>query len=333
MPAAPGDGALMQPIGENDAGRVLVWTVAVAYAAMAILVATDDIALDIASAPYGYVFAVGTVPFALYANWRGMKLLASSLACVAALLLLTIPIVFSTYTVMNLAMPLADARLAAMDAAIGFDWPAFVAWIDAEPGMARLLAYAYSSLPYQLLVLPLLLSALGQPVRAYALIFAYALACLISSIAGIWFPAVGAYPFHGIGQGSLSNINVWFGYHFLEQFDAVRADGPFVFVLDAAAGILTFPSVHAAAAALCAWAAWGSRWLRYPFLALNALMALSAVSHGSHYVIDVIAGFGVAGVAVSIATAVFYRHAEGQSPVFAAARTFRLRRSPASASG
>ena len=87
----------------------------------------------------------------------------------------------------------------------------------------------------------------------------------------------------------------------------MRSQTDFVLKLDNVAGLLTFPSVHAGVAALCAWAAWDSRLLRYPFLVLNIGMATAAVSHANHYLIDVVAGLGLAGVTISVTSALFYR--------------------------
>ncbi len=93
----------------------------------------------------------------------------------------------------------------------------------------------------------------------------------------------------------------------------------FVLDLDQAAGILTFPSVHAGVAALCAWAAWNSPLLRYPVLALNGAMAVSAITHGSHYLMDVIAGLGCAGVCVTVVRPFFGEQGEAATPASCAA--------------
>ncbi|WJH40368.1 phosphatase PAP2 family protein [Aliirhizobium terrae] len=74
-----------------------------------------------------------------------------------------------------------------------------------------------------------------------------------------------------------------------------------MFSLDRAAGIVTFPSVHAAVAVLCIWATWNSRWLRYPFLFLNLAMIVSVVTHGSHYFVDAPAGIVLCLVCIKLA--------------------------------
>lgn len=322
----------MQPIAEDTAARIVLWTVVAAYLSMIAALAVSDISLDLLSTPHVLGIVGGVVPFALYARWRRMAVLPTAFECIGAVLMLAIPVLVWTYAAMRLNMPLTDAELIAMDEALAFDWHAFVAFVDTRPWLAAMLAMSYVSFPYQLLVLPFLLALTGFSARGYALVFAYALVCFISSVVGIWYPALGAYPTYGVAHADLASIDIKFGYFFLEQFHAVRDQAEFALRVDTAAGIVTFPSVHAAAAALCAWAAWGSRLLRLPFLALNVLMAVSAISHGSHYLIDVVAGIGIAGLCVSVTMLVFYRQLEDRSPVLASFRQLDavLRRAPSS---
>ena len=63
-------------------------------------------------------------------------------------------------------------------------------------------------------------------------------------------------------------------------------------------GMITFPSFHVAGALLVTWA-----FRRYPVWGvglgvINVLMIVSTVMTGAHYVVDVIASFGVFGCSV-----------------------------------
>ncbi|WP_105384083.1 phosphatase PAP2 family protein [Neorhizobium alkalisoli] len=239
-------------------------------------------------------FGGATVLCTAYCSWRNMQALRSAVEPLSIGLLLVVPTVISTYLAIGAGLPLADASLAMADAAIGFDWVAFVAFVDSRPWLANSLGLAYQSFVVQLLALPVLLSILGRAERAYLMVAGYALICFLASAISIWFPAIGAYPYYRVDADALQNINIHFGYFFLDQFNGVRDNPDFVFSIANAAGILTFPSVHAATAALCAWAAWEIRLLRYPLLVLNIGMAAAAVSHGSHYLVDIPAGIAVA---------------------------------------
>ncbi|UIK03815.1 phosphatase PAP2 family protein [Neorhizobium galegae] len=238
--------------------------------------------------------------FSPYCSWRRLFVLRNIVETLCCGLLLIIPSVISTYLAIRVGMPMVDDQLVAMDAMLPIDWRSFIAVVDAHGWIAHSLGYAYQSFALQLLGLPVLLCVLGKPERGYRMVMAYAAICFLSSLISIWFPALGTYKIYGVAADSLQNINAHFGYFFLEQFHAVRENGDFIFSLDHAAGILTFPSVHAAVAALCAWAAWEIRLIRYPILVLNIGMAISAVSHANHYFVDIIAGVMVAVVCIAV---------------------------------
>ncbi|MBN9033612.1 MAG: hypothetical protein BGO05_19975 [Rhizobiales bacterium 63-7] len=238
-----------------------------------------------------------------YTMFRRMEPMRVLLECILCGLLLSVPVGLSTYIAMGANFPLADERLMRMDAALGFDWRAFIRFVDARPLLAESLGQAYQSFGLQLLGIPILLAAFGRYARCYAMVLGYGLLCFLSILISLWYPALGTYSVYAVAPQSLDNINAHFGYAFLEQFNAVRSDPDFVFSFPKMMGIVTFPSVHAAAAVLCAWAMWDIRLLRYPFLALNVLMAVSAISHANHYLVDVIAGIGVASISISSVSA------------------------------
>jgi membrane-associated phospholipid phosphatase len=325
----------------REARRALIWSVGASHLLMVLCLFTTKVRLDFYQTAQAYCMAGIPLSLMFYAYWRRMRRLYALFDTLVAAFLVTTPALVWTYAGMSLALPLADADLIAMDEALGFDWWNFISFVDARPRLAQMLAFAYWSFPYQFLLLPAWFAALGNGVRACAFVFCFGLLCLISSIIGIWYPALGTYVFYGVGNDDLVNINAKYGFFFLEQFHAVRDQPEFVLKLQQAAGIVTFPSVHAGVAGLCIWAAWDSRVLRYPLILLNVAMATSAVSHANHYLMDVVAGLGIAGLTVSIATALFYRPSADESFVTAAIERFRYARrrqtvtsekSPASAS-
>lgn len=254
------------------------------------------------------VFGAGIV----YSILRDMPALRGALETVGSGFLLTIPVGLATYVAIRFNMPLADDTLARMDAVLRFDWHGFIRFVDERPILAHSLNIAYYSFSFQLIGVPLLLVMFGMTVRAYVMVLAYGLIGFVSSAIFIWYPALSAYNVYGVAPFELSHINAYFGYAFLEQFHAVRSNPQFVFSLDEVQGILTFPSVHAAVAALCAWSLWNVKLLRYPFAVLNILMAISAISHGSHYLVDVVAGLGVALLAILAVHSLCRYHLRGR---------------------
>ena len=172
---------------------------------------------------------------------------------VASGLILSIVALVLTYGAMSLNLPLSDSTLATMDTALGFNWMAFIEFVDSRPWLAEFLNVAYRSFPYQLLLIPIVLCGTANVHRACTYIAGYGSICLISSIVTIWFPALGTYVMYGLGEADLHNIEIHFDFAFLNDFHAVRS-GDFNLAMGTASGIVTFPSVHAAIAVLNIWA-------------------------------------------------------------------------------
>jgi membrane-associated phospholipid phosphatase len=247
-------------------------------------------------------FGVATVSglgLIAYANYRQIRWLIGTSEVFVGGVLLAVPVVLSTYVAMRFDFPLADEWLEAIDRRL-FDWWGFISFVDGQPRLASILGFSYESFLFQIVALPLALCLYGSTARAYRTVILFGLICFVSSLISIWFPAIGTFPRYLNETDRLDSIDTHFGFFFLSEFNAVRNDPKFVFSTDKLAGILTFPSVHAAVAVLCAWAAWGIRYARLPFLLLNILMVTSAVSHGSHYLIDVLAGIVLAPVCIAV---------------------------------
>ena len=257
-------------------------------------------ALDLASFyPVAVLASVPTL-FLPYARWRGLHRLAAGLETTALGLVLAVPALVFSYAAMRVGAPLADGTLRAWDAALGFDWLACVRFVDRSRSVAAALSIGYSSFVFQLLLLPALLCAARLPERAYRLMLGYLLLCTLSAIIGAGFPAEAAYVAYDLPADAFRHVDGHFGRLFLDSFHAARTAEHFTLGLGDAAGIVTFPSVHAGVAALCAWAAWPSRPLRALFVPLNLLMAASAVTNGAHYLVDVLAGGAVAFLTIAL---------------------------------
>jgi membrane-associated phospholipid phosphatase len=65
------------------------------------------------------------------------------------------------------------------------------------------------------------------------------------------------------------------------------------------AGLLTFPSFHAASAVLFIWGAWPIRWLRGPMLAVNLAMLAATPIEGGHYLVDIFGGMAMAALGIA----------------------------------
>ncbi|HEX8468455.1 MAG TPA: phosphatase PAP2 family protein [Allosphingosinicella sp.] len=252
-----------------------------------------------------------------YARFRRMPRIAAGIELFVLAMLVSLPVLVFSYSAMHVGYPLADGRLAAWDAALGFDALAFIGWLDRQPMLAAVLHISYSSFFPQLLLLPALLCGSGEIERAYRMILGLLLLGIIGASTCIFFPAVGVYVHNNIPPDAYHHVFQKLGYFHI-QLDAARLDPAFVLDLATAQGIVAFPSGHAGAAVLCAWAAWGLRRLRWPFLALNIGMFVSAIPQGAHYLVDLMAGTVVALLSIRIASIV-----AGRKPALLAAAARR----------
>ncbi|MDM9647917.1 phosphatase PAP2 family protein [Rhizobium sp. S163] len=286
-------------MGVGNAKRVMEVVVLGAYISTFGLAAVSGLAIDLAGIAPILACAAAFLLIGALCTRFDMPRVREGTTCVAYGFLLTPPIALATYLAIRLDLPLQDQNLAALDAALGFDWHYVIGVVDGHPALAIILNVAYGTFALQLLLWPLLLAIAGHTKRAHVMVASFAVICFLSSLISVWTPAVGTYSYYGFDGSLLKSLNPLYGYDFLDQFNAVREDANFVWSVEASKGILTFPSVHAAVAFLCAWAAWSLTPVRYPVIALNVAMACSAVTNANHYAVDVVAGCAVAMVSIA----------------------------------
>lgn len=215
------------------------------------------------------------------------------------LVLLTMGIALLSYLASATDRPLMDAELAALDAALGFHWPIYVAALNANGTIATVLSWSYGSLIPQMLLVPILLVLIAPPYRVMEFVALYGLSGCLTCIVMAAVPASGTVDFFQPPSDLLSSFSDGAGTRHLEQLYALRTLEPFV--LTKIEGLVTFPSFHSTLGFLFVYALRGIRFVFWPFALLNALMILATMPEGSHYLADVIAGGLVAGFSIVVA--------------------------------
>jgi hypothetical protein len=168
---------------------------------------------------------------------------------------------------------LIDADLAAWDAALGFDWPAYFAWVVSRPTVNGLLDVAYHSIWWQPLVLLAVFTVKKRLQDYAALQIALPLSFVATCIIAMVLPALGAYQFHGMTRDRHPGITLEFTdgmtapILWLRQTELPSAMPTFPDLR-----VITFPSFHAASAVIFILSAWPLRRLRWVYLLLNGLM-------------------------------------------------------------
>jgi hypothetical protein len=194
--------------------------------------------------------------------------------------------------------PLWDARFLAWDRALGLDWQACLAFVDARPGLSRAGSVAYGSLVPQMIVALVALCFGNRSTACRNLILAIILAALAAILLSGLMPALTVFMHLGLEQAAAAHVPFIDDSHIL----ALRDGSLRVVSLAKGQGIIAFPSFHAALGIILARAFWHLRALRWPGLALNLAMIAATPTHGGHYFVDVLAGIAVGLAAVLCAS-------------------------------
>jgi membrane-associated phospholipid phosphatase len=180
----------------------------------------------------------------------------------------------STYVAGMYGLPFVDDRLRTWDAALGFDWWAYTAWLHRSPRLTAFLNAVYwSHLPETALAV-IWVAHRGSAQR---LLRAFAIAFVLAVLGTVLLPAVGTVP-------TAHAAVVRYG---------LRAGTYRTFDPSDIAGLISMPSFHAVLAVLVPLALWptNARWL---VLVFNLVLLVATVSEGGHYLVDVLAGIVVA---------------------------------------
>lgn len=190
----------------------------------------------------------------------------------------------STYVLSASGAPLWSDTLARADALIGFSWTDWVAWVHRN----RVL-WAYFQIVHPLhfaaMTIAVTVLALDTEMGAVRLLRAFTLTFVVSAIALAFAPALTNTP------GALSNA-----------LRLALRNGTFhTLDFQHTAGLISFPSMHAAMAVLAATSLWAYRTWRLPLLLLAGTLCIGALSEGGHYLVDILAGAPLGWVAWRLA--------------------------------
>jgi hypothetical protein len=194
-----------------------------------------------------------------------------------------------SYLAATFNLPLRDAEFARADEMLGFDWMMWHELVRSTPLVETVLWYAYFSLLVQPFLAVLIFGHLRRRDRNEELWW-NALLTLIVCVA-VWalLPAFGPWVYYGLPE---------YASHYAPHVQGLR-DGSMT-EFTSLAGIVVFPSYHTVGAVVLTWAFRGMGRLFWAVAALNALMILSIPIIGGHYLVDVIAGIGVAALSIAV---------------------------------
>jgi PAP2 superfamily protein len=259
--------------------------------------------------PSTLIVAVPLLIFGSYFTWFCARPVLSALFNGLGLLLIALSNAWTSTTLIfhtGRHFPLVDQILADIDGWLGFDWVAYLRLFDNNPTFDSICQICYHSVLYEPLPIIVILVITAQEERMYALFVGMIAALVLTTLIALPFPAFGPYEFFGLTAADHPNIS---------PITAGKMTAPITWLRQATfdtpppllpVGLISFPSYHSAAAVIYVWGVWRTPVIKWAGLGLNVLMLIATPVHGSHYLIDVIAGIGVAVLCIWVSVHLLY---------------------------
>lgn len=205
-----------------------------------------------------------------------------------------------SYLVAANQRPLWDAAFMAWDRALGLDWLAYLAFVDARPNLGWWLGIAYVSIMPQFIVVIATLALTGRIATCRTFIATFIVCALVVILISGVMPALSVISHLGLKAQDFEHLRPSAAYSHvpdshLADYLGLRDGTLRILAIDRLEGIITFPSLHASLAAILCVALWQVPWLRWVGVAVNAMMLAATPIYGGHYFVDVFAGLAAAG--------------------------------------
>ncbi|MEI9991040.1 MAG: phosphatase PAP2 family protein [Rhizomicrobium sp.] len=236
-----------------------------------------------------------------YTHIRKDERLAAMLMATAFLIGMSASFSVLNYLLLTVAGQRIDWALAALDRGLGVDWPAMMAWAARHPVTDMGLQLVYVSVLPQIAVLVLCLGFFGTTEQIYRLCISVAAGAAISIAVWTVAPSFGAFSVYDLPPNVASHLALALDGRYAHELVNLLAHGPGRISPAAAKGLIGFPSYHAALALLVVWYARTIPVARWIALGVNSAVLIATPIQGGHHVVDVLAGFAVAVLAVRAA--------------------------------
>jgi hypothetical protein len=231
-----------------------------------------------------------------YQRVRPDPRLAAMLLGTAFLMAFSLGASLLNYLLLTRAGARIDLQLAALDRAIGFDWPHVMAWMARHPALNLAAQAAYSSMLPQVALLTIVVAA-KDPQAVYRFLLALALSALACIAIWSFAPSFGAFSVYPPPPPMTLALD----QSYASELARLLRDGPGMISPRDIKGLIGFPSYHAVLALLVIWYARKLRFLRWPAILLNTAVLLATPVQGGHHLVDVLAAFPVAAIVLFVA--------------------------------
>lgn len=197
------------------------------------------------------------------------------------------------YLLLPNGRPTIDHWVNGLDAALGFSWPAAIAFGAAHPILNEIMRFAYMSTLPQIALLVVVLGLTSRLADLHGLLVTITVAALITVAFWGLFPTTGPSAIYVLPGDLLAKAQPFLGPEYGAYVTSVIENGtPFLSPNDFR-GLIAFPSFHTVLACAAVYYARHIGWLFPPLVIINLAILPAVVVHGGHYLVDIPAGMAV----------------------------------------
>lgn len=199
-----------------------------------------------------------------------------------------------SYLVTTLDRPLIDDVLVKWDGALGFNWYAYVGFVNARPWLGVLSSTLYQTTLAQIALSVVLLCLIGRTDRTRemtSIVMVSSFSCVV--VSGI-LPSAGALAYYHPSAAFYMQNHPVVDLVYKQQFFDIRHGLMTHLSLKGLHGLVAFPSYHVGLSVILMLAFRGVKGWFWPVVALNTLVILSTPIDGGHHLSDALGGIVLA---------------------------------------
>lgn len=291
------------------AERLILLLTAMLLVLSALLIAGKGVAID--AGAYALLTLGGLSMIGLgqyYRRYRSDERIASTVTATGLFILFSMAGSVFNYMLLPVAFSPIDQLLSRIDAAMGFDWPAFAIWVSGFPLLSAVLRIVYFSSMPQMVIIILTLGFFVNARQLQHFMLTGILGALLAIICWSFFPSFGASSVHSLPAEVLERMPIAVGPAYGSELVRLSQEGVDALSPRNILGLIGFPSFHTVMACMSVIFLARIRWLAIPAVLLNLLMIPAILVQGGHHLMDVFGGFAVFFLAYLLSAHFLSRH-------------------------
>jgi hypothetical protein len=262
----------------------------------------------------GVTSALALIAF-VYTRLRPDQRLATMSTETAFLLIYSAAGCIFSYLVTTLDRPLIDDVLVRSDAALGFDWHSYIAFVNARPWLGNLSSFVYQTTLAQIALAVVLLTMIGRVERTREMTLSVMVSSFLCVAVSGLAPSAGALAYYHPDPSFYLQNHPVVDLAYKQTFFDLREGLVTHLGLTDIHGLVAFPSYHVGLSAILMIAFRGVKGWFWPIVALNTLVIMSTPVDGGHHLSDGLGGMVLA--LVSAAAVIHLRKRLRRPAIFA----------------